>query len=284
MAQERKLQPKTLSGTVSRLVRTQQFYWFLGHVAGIVFFTLNALSAFYSRSVKYYKGCLLAELITYGIVIRQIHFKKSGVAGLANVAKDKQLRIKLVRDDNVQYFTLALIFYFSSGVIGGVSGGLYSFVIFSVFHTLTYFQTNLLGSMPMSISAQQELNTRINHFTSTYNQQALMIAANAEFLLLSGFVFTVPFMFVQVFRAPIFVLVNTFVFASVVAFLKLRYISNQYTQSIISLWDLKINQILLSGKLPQSFSQFYNVRFKLWLHTLTDPIQLPQLSSAKKST
>lgn len=90
-------------------------------------------------------------------------------------------------------------------------------------------------------------------------------------------------MFVQIFRIPLFVVVNTSVFAAVVVFLKLRYISNRYTQEIVSQWDMKINQVLLSGKLPSSLSEYYNIRLKGLIQKLTDPIQLPAVASVKKS-
>lgn len=279
-----KIQAKSFGQTIAILALSQQFYWFVGHVLEIIFFILNMIISFYSRSVKYYKCALVAVLFTYGIVIRQIHFKNSGILGITRVASDRDLRARLVRDDNVQYFLLALVFLLSSGTIGGVAGGLYSFTIFSIFHVLTYFQANLLGSLPLNKLQQQNLNTKISHFTSTYNQQALLMAANAEFLLLGGFVFTIPLMFVQIFRIPLFVIVNTSVFAAVVIFLKLRYISNRYTQEIISQWDMKINQVLLSDKLPSSLNEYYNIRLKGLIQKLTDPIQLPSVASTKKSS
>lgn len=254
-----------------------------GTCFGDYFLYLEHGQLIFSRSAKYYNCALVAVLFTYGIVIKQIHFKNSGIFGIGKVARDRELRARLVRDDNVQYFLLALVFLLSSGTIGGVAGGLYSFTIFSIFHVLTYFQTNLLGSMPLNKLQQQNWNAKINHFTSTYNQQALLMAANAEFLLLSGFLFTIPLMFVQIFRIPLFVVVNTSVFAAVVVFLKLRYISNRYTQEIVSQWDMKINQVLLSGKLPSSLSEYYNIRLKGLIQKLTDPIQLPVVASVKKS-
>mmetsp|Transcript_1749 Transcript_1749/g.1744 ORF Transcript_1749/g.1744 Transcript_1749/m.1744 type:complete len:286 (+) Transcript_1749:953-1810(+) len=280
---QNKLQAKSLGQTIATLALSKQFYWFVGHVLEITFFILNMISSFFSRSAKFYNCALVAVLFTYGIVIKQIHFKKTGILGLGQVVRDRDLRARMIRDDNVQYFLLALVFLLSSGTIGGVAGGLYSFTIFSVFHVLTYFQTNLLASMPFNKEQQQNLNARINHFTTTYNQQALLMAANAEFLLLSGFIFTVPLMFVQIFRMPLFVIVNTSVFAAIVVFLKLRYISNRYTQEIVSQWDMKINQVLLSGKLPASLNEYYNIRLKGLIQKFTDPIQLPTIASTKKS-
>lgn len=280
---QNKLQARSLGQTIATLALSKQFYWFVGHVLEITFFILNMISSFFSRSAKFYNCALIAVLFTYGIVIKQIHFKKTGILGLGQVVRDRDLRARMIRDDNVQYFLLALVFLLSSGAIGGVAGGLYSFTIFSVFHVLTYFQANLLASMPFNKEQQQKLNARINHFTTTYNQQALLMAANAEFLLLSGFIFTVPLMFVQIFRMPFFVIVNTSVFAAIVVFLKLRYISNKYTQEIVSQWDMKINQVLLSGKLPASLNEYYNIRLKGLIQKFTDPIQLPAIASTKKS-
>lgn len=263
-----------------KVARTQKFYWFLGHVSELAFFVLNALISLYSRSVKYYRLALLAVIFTYGIVVKEIHFRRQGLAAI----RKRDVRVGLIRDENVQYLLIAVVFYVTSPITGGVSGGLYPFSIYSIFHVLTYFQSTLLPSSPVSPHVRQQLDASITNFTTSFSQRALYIAANAEFFWLSSFVLFIPFALFYLLRSPLYTITNAFVFVSVIAFLKVRYETNQYFKVIVSLWDMRINQFLLSGKLPPLLNELYNIRIKGLIHKITDPIQLPALTSSKKTT
>ncbi|CAH2352734.1 pore membrane protein of 33 kDa [[Candida] railenensis] len=266
---EGKFKPDTFGSTMVALVKTQQFYWFLGHVFVLVAFFLHNITSFFSKTLFYYKITLLSVLFTYTIVLRQVHFKT--FASL----KAPNLRANLIKDENFHYFVLALVFFLTSSRLGALSGSIYSFTIFSLFHSLTYFQNNILSSLPISLSSQQALNSKINNFTSSYNETALMIASQSELLLLTSFVFTIPMTPINLLRSPINAILNVIVFGVVVTFIKLRYDQNKYTQHVVSSWDLKISQLLHSPQasmIPQSIKDAYQIQFKGLLSQYLGPI------------
>ncbi|KAK6197479.1 uncharacterized protein RJT21DRAFT_123294 [Scheffersomyces amazonensis] len=255
---------------LQKLAFTQQFYWFLGHVFALLFFAFNFVTSFFSTrlALKYYRFALLSILVTYVIVIKQIFFRNNKL----------QIRSvgRFVGDDNVQYFGLAFVLYLSSFKIGIVSGSLYSFIIFSVFHALTYFQNNLLKVSVSSAQTQQYLNSAINQFTLNYNQQALILAANAEVILLVMSVFQIiPTIFFNLIlqRDLFFFLVKLFTVAYITVFIKLRFDSNQYTKTVIQQYDSRANEYLV--RIPQ-LSQIYNGWFKgQFIPKYIHPIKIP---------
>ncbi|CUM66338.1 uncharacterized protein PRCAT00004001001 [Priceomyces carsonii] len=251
------------------LLRTQQFYWYLGHVLTLVFFVLN----FFSRSLRVYRLCLLAILLSYFIVIRQIFFKGQAKKTLKSIS-DPGFRYQLLKDENVQYLILALVFFASSFIVGQVTGGLYSFAIFSLFHSLSYFQTNIVSGLPIGASRKNSISSAITRFTTGYNKQALFIAANSETIMLSGVFISIPLSAFRIFRNPLYVLVNVFLFATIVVFLKLRYDSNQYTQAVFNQWDTKINQLLMHPSAPPSLKYTYSTTFKGLLKRYIEPIKI----------
>lgn len=262
--------PQPVTQQLVRLAKTQQFYWFLGHVFAILFFVLYQVFLIFSgaKSLKYYKFTLLSILVTYVIVIKQIYLRKGS---LANVGV-----AKLVRDENVQYFALATILYVSSFKLGAISGAVYSFVIFAVFHVLTYFQNNLLPIVVGNLRTQQYINSSINQFTLNFNQQALVIAANSEVILLVMAVFSVPMsVLLFVFRRDIvYVVVNFAVTVAILVFVKFRYDSNQYTQMVVQQFDTKAAEFLARLNNPQ-LSSLYST-FKANVVKYTANIKAPE--------
>ncbi|ABN65325.2 predicted protein [Scheffersomyces stipitis CBS 6054] len=263
--------PTSAGARLQKLALTQQFYWFLGHVMAVLFFAVSTISSFIfpRSSLKYYRFSLLSILVTYVIVIKQIYLRK-----LSTVTATR-----LIRDENVQYFVLAGVFYLASFKIGVVAGSLYSFAIFAVFHILTYFQNNLLSIVLANPQAQQQVNATINQFTTNYNQQALIVAANAEAMLLVLNVFSVfsAFLFNLVLQRDIvYFLVKLWVAAITVVFVKFRFDSNQYTKLVIQQFDLKISELLARFN-STALNNLYNVSFKSqFLPHYIAPIQVPK--------
>lgn len=255
---------------MSKLLKTAQFYWFLSHVFTVLFFLVHLAYSFfnYKQSLRYYQFSLLSILTTYLIVIKQLK---------------KKTMVQLINDENIQYFVLAATMYLSSLKIGVITGSLYSFVIFSIFHILNYYQNNLLEIFISSIQQQQLIHGKISHFVSTYNQQALLMAANAEmFLLFFGAnpLIQLPTIFVNLMNKDLLaVLVRINLFLVVLVFNKLRYDSNQFTKLVIEQWDMKIQQLLVNY--PQ-FSGVYNGTFKGLVAKYITPIKLPAPAPSQK--
>lgn len=265
---------KSLVPTLTTLAKTLQFYWFIGHLLSISFFIGNMFYSFFnkSKSLNQYRLSLFFVIITYSIVIKQIHFKTNRIQDI----NKKVLNIQFFKDENVQYLSLAIVLLLTSFKIGAISGGLYSFTIFSLFHVLSYFQNYILNSLPISISNQQLINSRINFFTSNYNKQALTFASNSEIFLPIGFLFRLPFLLFKIFRDPLYVIIDLFTFAFVIVFVKLRFNDNPYTQSIVNELDMKIKTIVNHPKLSgYPLSAIYEQNFKPTLTKYIGPIQIP---------
>ena len=188
----------------------------------------------------------------------------------------KKTWYQMVADENVQYFLLAALMYLSAFKIGALSGSLYSFIIFSVFHILNYFQNNLLEVFFSSVPAQQQIHASISHFVAAYNQQALLMAANAEILLLlmgANPLLLLPSILTSLFRGDVIgIFVRLAIFVVVLAFNKIRYDNNQFTKLVIDQWDMKVQQLLAS--VPQ-YSWIYNLKFKQLVRTYVGPIKVP---------
>lgn len=264
----------SLAKTLPKLMSSLQFYWFLGHAAAIILFLAYFVFSFLStrRSSTYYRYALVSELISYGIVIKQVHFK-SRLTPKAQVLKD----------DNFQYFILGATFFISSFKIGPISGALYPFVIYSFFHTITYFQANVLESLPITLQTQASINARISHVSTNFNQQALFIASSSEVMLFSYFLMGLPGCFFRLFRDPIYVVVHLLTFMMVVVFVKLRYNDSQYTRAAVQQFDARITQFLANPIVPPQLAALYNVSFKNAIVRYVGPIKVPVSAPAKKS-
>ncbi|RCK55605.1 Nucleoporin POM33 [Candida viswanathii] len=261
---------------LTNLLKTQQFYWFLGHVLAVLFFVLNFVTGFFRprSSLRYYQFSLLSIILTYLIVIRQIHFKTGFKVSTFNA--------RLLRDENVQYLTLAVVLYLSSFVIGQTQASLYSFVIFAVFHVLTYFQNHLLSVFLPSIGAQQRVNSLITQFVHKFNQPALFLATNAEImsLLFSGFQL-IPSALFLLFKWNLkYFLVQVLVFVVLVAFNKLRYDGNHYTKTVVELMDARANQFVVQVNNPQLSELYHKIRTNVV--NFLGLIQLPKEAAKQK--
>ncbi|RCK60415.1 Nucleoporin POM33 [Candida viswanathii] len=274
--QEQPQQPATQHSPIemlTNLLKTQQIYWFLGHVLAVFFFAINVFTAFFrpGSSLRFYKLSLLSIILTYIVVIRQIHFKAGFQLSTFN--------LRLLRDENVQYLTLAVVLFSSSFVIGQTRASLYSFVVYALFHVLTYFQNHLLPAVVPNVPVQRRINGLITQFTHKFNQPALFLAARAEFLtlLLDGLQL-IPSALLLLFRRNLkYFLVQVFVFLVIVIFNKLRYDGNQYTKTVIDLIDTRVTQVVAQVNNPQ-LSEVYN-KFRTNVITYVGLLQLPKEES-----
>lgn len=99
----------SLAEKAKTIFLSKKFFWFLGHAIVLTcssFFYFNlALSPFGSQDLStYYSWALLGALLSYSILIhRVIQYFRSNSSSL----------YRLLLDDNVQYTTMALVWYFS---------------------------------------------------------------------------------------------------------------------------------------------------------------------------
>lgn len=264
---------KSLIRSIPLLLSTLQFYWYIGHVLSLFNFVGYLFYSFLStgKSTSYYRYTLFFELISYGIVIMQVHSNSKSFN-----------RSRFLRDENVQYFLLALTLWASSFKIGAISGALYSYAIYSFFHSMTYFQANILERIPISLQSQAAINARITYITSNFNQQALFIASTGEVMLFPYFLMAVPNLVFKLFRDPVYVAVQLFTFLALVVFVKLRYNEIQYTQAAVQQLDLRISAVFANPMIPPQISALYNVAFKQFILRYLGPIRISPATSVKK--
>ncbi|KAI5961978.1 hypothetical protein KGF57_001517 [Candida theae] len=242
------------------LLKTQQFYWYLGHVFAIIFFALSSLSGILFRqaaSLRYYRFTLLSIIVTYLIVLKQVYLKRSG---------QKATTARLIGDENVQYLSLAVVFYLASFILDNqVQTVLYSYIIFAVFHALTYFQNNLLTVLIPSVATQQRVNSAINNFTTQYNQPALSAASSVEIVLavMSAFDVLISTFWVLLKWNIVQYATKVVLLAAVVVFIKLRYEGNQFTKAAVGQLDQTANGYVNQLNSPQLTQKYFGYREKL---------------------
>lgn len=274
MSPTKRVDKNASSPAILPLAKSLQFYWYSGHVLSVVCFVCSFLLGFFSpsKSLTFYRYSLFFEFISYGIVVKQSHFNKR-----------KSVRNQLLKDENVQYLLFATVLIMSSYVIGPLSGSLYSYVIFSFFHSIAYFQTHILEALPISLNAQAAINSRITFLTENYNQQALFFASAAEVMILSNFFWVIPGVLFLIFRNPLKTVVKLLTFAASIVFVKLRYNDSQYTKAVVQQFDMRITTLLSHPAVPQPVARFYNNTFKDFVVKYIGPVRVSISKDVKKS-
>lgn len=240
---------------VLALARTQQFWWFILHLLSVLFYLVYQLLSIFglaALSLAYYRYCLVMVITTYFIVLAQ-NKRRRGLN-------------MLISDTNFQYLTLAAVFYMASLVIGPVNGALFPYMIFLVFHMISYFQNNLLdfiGTLPQ----QQQIHARIALWLEQNQPRAQIMAATAELFLvmtLLNSLVVMPIVFVNLVAGRWQVGVAYLAcFVALVVFLKLRWNDSPYTKQVVSMYDAKV------GLFVQRFPPLANIYHRLRDVTVT---------------
>lgn len=228
-----------LKNNIQSLLLKQEFYWFLGHFFTIIFFIFYAVFSFIKSysTLKYYRRTLLSALISYFIVIKQVHYKKT------NNFQD------LLSDENFYYFLLSLIFYGSSynGIFTGAC--LYSYVIFAFLHVINYTSNTLLVLIPFKDQTNLEKVTIfVNYFKIKYQENLLFVSTNSElFLVILNLIQLVPnFFYDLLFKKNYIYFYNKlFIAISLVIFSKAKYDLNYHFKFVLTHIDIKINEFLI---------------------------------------
>ncbi|CCH41736.1 putative membrane protein [Wickerhamomyces ciferrii] len=229
---------------------TPQFFWFLGHVSTLFTTFSTVLFSFFSQSSykRYYNWALLSIISTYVIVISQI-LKSS---------KSKISFFNFKSNDNLQYLSLAIVWYLVSNQ-KIISGGLYPFFIFSLFHASNYFKNFILPIAPFITSPKKDhLSKVINTLITTYNEQSLVAAANLEIFILIQLLAGSPFILYYVLKNFTLALVNIIVLLQYVTFMKLRYKQSKHTKLLFDGTLYKAEAYLNSSAIPPVAGTYYH--------------------------
>ncbi|KAJ1946168.1 Transmembrane nucleoporin [Linderina macrospora] len=151
MAQPAHSRPLPVSARLTNLVQTAQFYWWVGHVVVLTFGSTYYLKRPFGWSTAnwYYTYAYMGALLSYTIVI----YKTYGPPQL-NLAFVR----RLILDENVEYLLLAFYWFTQRPIVVT----LLPFVVFSLFHVITYSRSTLIPivfpSVPAELQAARQAN------------------------------------------------------------------------------------------------------------------------------
>ncbi|KAL2911732.1 Transmembrane nucleoporin [Polyrhizophydium stewartii] len=227
--QQQQQQTTTLQARLKRTVLRLQFVWFAGHLLTVISAALFvALGLFAPRSRSYYFA-LYGTLLSYGIIL----YKSYGLPQF-----NTEYLQRLVRDENTQYFVLALLWTTSAPL----SVALIPYATFSVLHVLNYTRNelipNLVGQGPRSTAMMQA----ISKFVQSNHAKAIYFVANAEVWVI------MPATIVTIFTG------HTSLFTPVVyaQFLSFRYAFSPVTKLVFGQLDQTLDRYLMSNmSLPE---------------------------------
>ncbi|KAJ2059451.1 Transmembrane nucleoporin [Coemansia sp. S146] len=133
----------TTGERLSALAKTAQFYWWAGHMVVLIFGTLYYVRRpFGWKTANWYYGkAYLGALASYAIVI----YKTYGPPQL-NLAFVQRLLV----DENVEYLMLAGYWYSCRPIFVT----LLPFVVFSLFHVITYTRSSLIPMFFPEVTAE----------------------------------------------------------------------------------------------------------------------------------
>ncbi|KAK9451402.1 uncharacterized protein V1518DRAFT_408460 [Limtongia smithiae] len=210
-----------------KLAKSLQFAWFSGHVlvlTGTFFYALSAVRfASASRwAVFWYREAFLSVVATYGIVLFRSYKAAAPTA------------TTLIRDDNVQYLAIALLWLISRPLFVTLP----PFAIYSFFHVLTYVRTNVLPTIGQPPNAP--LAVKIQAFVDNYNDKFTALVANLELVLLMRL-----FLTALAFRRGSWI--SLLVYGS---FIRLRFEQSVFTKQAVHNWEVRVDGLIAHPKVP----------------------------------
>ncbi|KAK9467153.1 hypothetical protein V1512DRAFT_262076 [Lipomyces arxii] len=216
-----------VSQKIVAMMKTLQFGWFTGHVfvvLGTFFYTLSTLKlAPGTKWAKFwYREIFVSVILTYGIVLYRTYKAASPST------------TTLLRDDNVQYLVIALLWLVSKPLLVTLP----SFAIYSLFHVLTYTRTNVLPSLGQSSTSS--LSTKIQGFVDNYNDKFTRLVANFELVLLVRLLLDA-----LMWRKGSWI--SFVVYAS---FMRFRFEQSVFTKQAVKNWEVRIDGLLAHPSVP----------------------------------
>jgi len=212
------------------MATTQHYLWASGHFL-LLFSSLRYVFAaitWKTPSPWWYKASLTGALLSYAIVCQK---------SLGPVRPDVAFLRRALLDENVQYFLLAFFWWSSKPILFA----LFPFMIFSLFHVLTFTRTGLMSQFlppgpPASAGGPptpHPIAKKLQVWTKANFDPAMKVVAYAELLI-----------FVRVFLGAITLqssLIAPIVFAH---FLRQRYYQSTFTRDAVTTTDRKIDALV----------------------------------------
>lgn len=212
------------------MATTQHYLWASGHFI-LLISSLKyvwATISFQTASSWWYKTALTGALISYAIVCQ-----KSLGTPQPNAAYVRRAFL----DENVQYFLLAFYWWSSKPILFA----LFPFMIFSLFHVLTFVRTGLMSQFlppgppatPGGPPTPHPIAKRLQVWTKANFEPAMRVVAYIELVVFAR-VFLGAITFQSSIIAPI-------VYAH---FLRQRYYHSSFTREAISATNTRINELV----------------------------------------
>lgn len=251
-----------LSHRIQLLMKHPQFIWFIGH-STLLFFSLRYLFSYMTFSSVHhlfsYRGAFLGAILTYGIVVYKT-YRKTYTQGKI----DFSVLLRIWMDENVQYLLLAVLWFMSRPV----ALSLIPFMIFSLFHFLTYLRSNVMPTLnpnalkPDENCIEASICRYIHHLIKQYYESAMKLVSKVEVILIGTRVLVGAFMFQNSFTVLIF-----YAF-----FIRYRYFTSAFTRQTFAHITINIDHLIVDSRVPDSIRNAWTVTKQLIKSYVARPI------------
>ena len=149
------------------------------------------------------------------------------------------------------------------------------YILFSIFHYLTYLQNTLLPKVltqTKDASGKIEENKiigMIGRFNAKYNERCMFWVASTELLI----------EIILILRAIAFYRRSWIMFALFSLFIKIRYELSKYTKTAFAKWRVRMDGIISHPSVPPKIKEIYNLIKTKLIHLSGIP-----LTSARAAT
>ncbi|KAG4304793.1 hypothetical protein PORY_001846 [Pneumocystis oryctolagi] len=260
---------------VQNLIKHPQFVWFIGHTA-ILFFSIRYLLFYVTFSSVHhlfcYRAAFMGAILTYGIVVYKTYAKTYSQEKI-----NFNVLMRIWMDENVQYLFLAILWFVSRPI----AVSLIPYMIFSLFHFLTYFRSNVLHMLNPNVVKPDEkcieavIYRYIQHLTKLYYGSAMKHVSKIEVILIGTRVLVGAFTFQNSFTILMF---YSF-------FIRYRYFTSTYTRQTFLYITIHIDHLIADSRVPPSVRNLWMTIKRLLKDYAAKPIvNTPSETSSGKET
>ncbi|KAI8924016.1 hypothetical protein BC831DRAFT_467988 [Entophlyctis helioformis] len=218
-----------LAARLQQVLFKLQFLWFVGHLTTVIQSLLFIVYGFYRPEGKNYYKAYYGTLLSYGIIL----YKSYGVPQF-----NMNYVQRIVRDENTQYFMLALIWVSSAPI----SVTLVPYFVFSFLHILNYVRNEIIpNTLGTSSALGNTVAQRLGTFVNANHAKAINLVANHEVWVVMPFTILTIFMGQTSLFTPL-------VYAQ---FLSFRYAFSPVTKQVFRGVETKFDGWLANPRVPE---------------------------------
>lgn len=180
-------------------------------------------------------------------------------------------------DENVQYLLLAIVWFSSKPI----ALSLIPYMIFSLFHFLTYLRSNVLPTLnpnalkPDENCIEASVCRYIQHLVKYYYESAMKLVSKVEVILIGTRVLVGAFMFQNSFTILLFYAL----------FIRYRYFTSIYTRQTFVHISIHIDHLVADSRVPNSIRNLWTTVKRLTKDYVAKPfINAPLDPSSSKES